>query len=213
MTTPHDSNPNTDQLGAPASTPVEPALSKDALRELAKVVVPRVRGFIQTTVDVASGEDPDASISLLVLALSDILNAGAHLGASPDVVPPKRFEPDLEETLNLDPLREALRKTFQQLDNYTEVVDPIVGDESDTAEISSDVATIVESLSHGLQHYDAGNQVEALWWWQYSYISSWGERASSVLRVLQLILMHLRLDVPDDVAEEARYEALFAPES
>jgi hypothetical protein len=27
---------------------------------------------------------------------------------------------------------------------------------------------------------------------------------------LQFMLMHLRLDVPDDVAEEARYQALFA---
>ena len=182
----------------------------EALTQLARVVVPRVRGFLQTIVDVAAGEDPDATVSLLVLALSDLLNAGAHLGAMTDIIPPKRFEPDLEDSLDLDPLREALLKTFDGIDSYPEVIDPVVGPELGTAELSSDLTTIVESLTHGLHHYDSGNQVEALWWWQFSYISSWGERASSVLRVLQLMLMHLRLDVPDDVAEAARFDALFS---
>jgi len=49
-----------------------------------------------------------------------------------------------------------------------------------------------------------------LWWWQFSYLSVWGERASSVLRVVQVILAHLRLDVEDDVAAEAEYDALQA---
>ena len=34
------------------------------------------------------------------------------------------------------------------------------------------------------------------------------ERAASAARVLQMILAHLRLDVDDDVAAEAEYEAL-----
>jgi hypothetical protein len=50
--------------------------------------------------------------------------------------------------------------------------------------------------------------LEALWWWQFSYLSTWGERASSVLRTLQTLLAHLRLDVDDDVAAEAEYDAL-----
>ena len=50
--------------------------------------------------------------------------------------------------------------------------------------------------------------LEALWWWQFRYLSDWGERASSVLRTLQAILAHLRLDVEDDVAAEAEYDAL-----
>lgn len=185
-------------------------LSIEAMRALASVVVPRIRGFIQTTVDVASGEDPDADLSLMVLALSDLLSAGAHLGAVTDIVPRQRFEPDLDEILDLDPVREALRRRFGDLDEYPEIVDPVVAQEVSSSEISADVATIIEGLSHGLQHYDSGHQIEALWWWQFSYISSWGERASAVLRVLQLMLMHLRLDVPDDVAQEAKYQALFA---
>ena len=191
-------------------TPVAPIQSVEALGELSKIVVPRVRGFIQTVVDVATGDEPDASISLLVLALSDILSAGAHLGATTDIVPPKRFEPDLEDSLDLDPLREAFARKFDGLDTYPEVVDPLQGPELGAAEISSDLASIVENLTHGLQHHDAGQEIEALWWWQYSYIAVWGERASSVLRVLQHVLMHMRLDVPDDVAEAATFDALFA---
>jgi len=191
-------------------TPVAPIQSVEALGELSKIVVPRVRGFIQTVVDVATGDEPDASISLLVLALSDILSAGAHLGATTDIVPPKRFEPDLEDSLDLDPLREAFARKFDGLDTYPEVVDPLQGPELGAAEISSDLASIVENLTHGLQHHDAGHEIEALWWWQYSYIAVWGERASSVLRVLQHVLMHMRLDVPDDVAEAATFDALFA---
>ena len=48
----------------------------------------------------------------------------------------------------------------------------------------------------------------ALWWWQYSYLANWGERASAVLRVLQGVLGHLRLDVDDEVAAEAEFHAL-----
>lgn len=202
-------NVSTNQQHDTATDQTSEVLSVEALRALASVVVPRVRGFIQTTVDVASGEDPSADLSLMVLALSELLSAGAHLGAVTDIVPRQRFEPDLEENLDLDPVREALRLRFGDLDEYPEIVDPVVGQELSSSEISGDIATIIESLTHGLQHYDSGHQIEALWWWQFSYISSWGERASSVLRVLQLMLMHLRLDVPDDVAEEAKYQALF----
>ncbi|WP_019146938.1 DUF5063 domain-containing protein [Timonella senegalensis] len=190
-----------------------PLISIEALGELSKLVVPRVRGFIQTVVDVATAGDPEASISLLVLALSDVLNAGAHLGATTDIIPPKRFEPDLGDDLDLDPLREALSRLFEGLDTYPEVIDPVVGPELGAAEISSDFASIIESLTHGLHHYDSGHEIEALWWWQYSYIASWGERASAVLRVLQLILMHLRLDIPDDVAQAATFDALFGDEN
>ena len=71
-----------------------------------------------------------------------------------------------------------------------------------------ELGTRVGQLAHGLRHYEAGRISEALWWWQFSYLSDWGERASSVLRTLQAILAHLRLDVEDDVAAEAEYDAL-----
>lgn len=180
----------------------------DALKGLAGVVVPRIRGFLKTMVDVASGEDPESDLVMSILAISELLSAGAHLGAIAQIVPPKRFEPDLSDDVDLDPLHEALQRRFGEVDEYPVVVDPLVGPEIEISLLSSDIALVFECLTHGLQHFDAGHQIEALWWWQHTYISQWGEQSSSILRMLQVILMHVRLDVPDDVAQEAQYEAL-----
>ena len=49
-------------------------------------------------------------------------------------------------------------------------------------------------LVHGLAHYKAGRADEALWWWQYSYLSNWGSTASSALRALHSAVAHTRLD-------------------
>ena len=125
-----------------------------------------------------------------------------------DVVPSERFEPDDGEEIDLDPLRVGLAKALDGLDEYVEVIDPVLGADIGGASRSADLTTIASALTQGLQHYGAGNTIEALWWWQFSYLSSWGERAASALRVLQLILGHLRLDVDDDVAAEAEYDAL-----
>jgi hypothetical protein len=40
-----------------------------------------------------------------------------------------------------------------------------------------------------------------LWWWQFSYVSSWGAEASGVLRALQSIVAHDRLDTDANTAE------------
>ncbi|PFG34352.1 DUF5063 domain-containing protein [Sanguibacter antarcticus] len=178
------------------------------LRSVAAAVVPQAKRFLQTCAEVASGGAPDAAIPLLLLATSDILGAGARLGAMIDVVPSERFEPDAGEEIDLDPLRVGLAKLLEGLDEYVEVIDPVLGPDLGSASLSADLATIASALTQGLQHYDAGSSIEALWWWQFSYLSSWGERAASALRVLQLILGHLRLDVADDVAAEAEYDAL-----
>ena len=47
-------------------------------------------------------------------------------------------------------------------------------------------AIIVAALDHGLKHYDKGRPVEALWWWQFSYLATWGPAASAALRALTL---------------------------
>ena len=52
---------------------------------------------------------------------------------------------------------------------------------------------IATELANGLRHYRAGNVPEALWWWQFSYVSSWGNCASAALRALQSIVAHDRL--------------------
>ncbi|WP_146899858.1 DUF5063 domain-containing protein [Cellulomonas aerilata] len=168
------------------------------------------RAYLTTVTEVAAGSNPDATMPLLLLAVSDVLSAGSRLGAMLDIVPPERFEPDVGPDPDVDPLHSALANVLDGLDDYPEIVDPVLGPEIGAATISGDLVVIAGALAQGLRHFDAGQELEALWWWQFSYLSNWGERASSALRVLQIILAHLRLDVEDDVAAEAEYDALQA---
>ncbi|WP_426593375.1 DUF5063 domain-containing protein [Cellulomonas sp. McL0617] len=178
------------------------------LRDIALAVADESRRYLSTVTEVAAGSAPDAALPLLLLAVSDILAAGARLGATTDVVPLERFEPDLGPDPDVDPLRANLANVFEGIDEYAEVIDPLLGVDIERSSISGDLVGIAGALAQGLRHYESGHVLEALWWWQFSYLSDWGERASSVLRTLQAILAHLRLDVEDDVAAEAEYDAL-----
>lgn len=178
------------------------------LAEVAEAMSAEARRFATTVTEVAAGSNPEVAIPLLLLAVSDLLSTGARLGAIVDVVPPDRFEPDVGPDPDLDPLRAALENLFEGIDEYSEVDDPVVDGEVVTSSVSGDLVLITGALAQGQRHHDAGQVLEALWWWQFSYLSNWGERASSVLRVLQTILAHLRLDVDDDVVADAEFQAL-----
>ncbi len=188
-----------------------PEISADSeLRDVAEQMSAQARTFLSTTSQVASGGFPGAELSLLILATSDLLAAGARLAAITDVVPVERFEPDAGRETDMDPLRTALARMFDGFDDYVEVTDPVLSADVAPATLSGDLACVADEIAKGLQHFDDGHELEGLWWWQFSYLSSWGERAASGLRVLQGVLGHLRLDVPDDVAAEAEYDALHA---
>lgn len=178
------------------------------LLELARAVADEAHAFLTTVTEVAAGTNPEAALPLVLLAVSDLLAAGARLGATTDVVPVERFEPDSGPDPDVDPLRANLANVFDGVDEYSEVVDPVLGVDVEQSTISGDLVAIAGALAQGLRHHAAGRTTEALWWWQFSYLSDWGERAASVLRTLQTMLAHLRLDVADDVAAEAEYDAL-----
>ena len=209
---PREPGAGADPAARPTATPGDPPTRSDPmpddLRGLAASTAVEVRRFLSTVTEVAAGTNPDVAIPLLLLAVSDLLAAGARLGAVVDVVPSERFEPDVGPDDDLDPLGAALENLFTGIDEYAEVDDPVLGRTVVTSSISSDLVTVAAALAQGQRHHDAGQELEALWWWQYSYLANWGERASSLLRVLQAVLAHLRLDVDDDVAAEAEFQAL-----
>jgi hypothetical protein len=92
-------------------------------------------------------------------------------------------------------MRLRLAVLLESVDAYTEVFDPYVDPpEMLSSLLSDDLTSIASSLAHGLRHHVAGRVDEALWWWQFSYVSSWGPEASAVLRALQSIVSHDRLD-------------------
>ncbi len=166
------------------------------------------RAFLEATTTVASGTSPDVALPIILLAISQVLVTGGRLGAIGDIVPSHRFEPDPGPDPDVDPLRDALANALDGVDEYVEVFDPILAPQVVPGLISGDVALIAADLSHGLRHFEAGRIDEALWWWQFSYLSSWGTHACAALRAVHSILSHLRLDVDEEIVADAEFDAL-----
>jgi hypothetical protein len=182
------------------------------LRRMGEETASDAQAFLDAVTEVATGSSPDIAIPVLLLALSQSLLAGARLGAITDVVPSERFEPDAGPDPDVDPVRASLANVFEGLDEYADIVDPLTNGEVVRGSLSDDLADVAADLAHGLRHYRAGRVDEALWWWQFSYLSTWGVRATTALRVLQSMLGHLRLDVDADTAADAEFEALHSQE-
>ncbi len=166
------------------------------------------RAYLGLLRQIAAGASPESAIPLLLPAVSQVLVSGARLGAITDIVPSERFEPDLGSDEDVEQLRNDLAAVLVGLDDYVEVVDPMTTTEVSASQLSGDLTDIASALLHGLRHHAEGRISEALWWWQFSYLSSWGARAASALRALQSVISHIRLDVDEDVAAEAQFEAL-----
>ncbi|MBA2696900.1 MAG: DUF5063 domain-containing protein [Actinobacteria bacterium] len=180
------------------------------LSGLAVETAAQARTYLVAVREVSAGTAPEAALPMLLLALSQVQGAGARLGAMVDVVPAERFEPDHGPDPDLDLIREGLQALLTGVDEYAEVQDPVLSGEVVRGSLANDVVSIAADLSHGLRHHDAGATTEALWWWQFSYLSSWGERAASALRVVLALLAHVRLDVDEEIVMEAEMAALHA---
>ena len=183
-------------------------IERGELSRLAADTATDVRSFVEAVTTVASGTSPDVALPIVLLALSQVLASGARLGAIADVVPSERFEPDSGPEPDVDPLRVALANVFDGLDDYAEVVDPVLSGDVVRGSLSGDLAAVAADLAHGMRHFESGRVDEALWWWQFSYLSSWGSPAASALRVVLSILAHLRLDADDEVVADAEFDAL-----
>jgi hypothetical protein len=190
------------------ATDVEGAPEVGDLGGLADLTAAEASAFLTSVTEVASGSSPDTALPVLTLALSQVLVAGARLGAIQDVVPVERFEPDPGVDDDADPLRDGLANALAGIDDYIYIIDPVTSGERADGSISGDLADVALALSHGLKHYSAGRRLEALWWWQFSYLSEWGDRALASLRALHSILGHLRLDADEEAVGEAEFDAL-----
>lgn len=158
-----------------------------------------IESFIVAVTEVAKGDEPDSAVPFLLLEVSQLLLTGGRLGAHEDIVPEDRYEPDTGPEPDVDDLRERFAALLDPVDVYSEVFDPYVPrSEPVPCRISDDLADIITDLRHGLAHYRAGRIVEALWWWQFSYLTNWGPTASAALRALQSLVAHVRLDQPLD---------------
>ena len=171
----------------------------DDLGDFTIEIADQVESFCVAIREIAAAEDPDYAISLLLLETSQLLLAGGRLGAISDVVPEERFEPDAGFDPDLDGIRVSLANLLEPIDEHAALFDPYSEEpEVFTSRLSDDITDTMSDLLHGLQHYRAGRASEALWWWQFSYLSNWGSTASSALRALHSVVSHVRLDTPID---------------
>jgi hypothetical protein len=162
--------------------------------EFAVQIADQVESFLIALRAVAVEGDAGRSISLLLLEISQILLAGARLGAQVDFTPEEDYQPDVGPDADLDGLRLRLADMFGDIDTYSFVFDPYDPEEVDS-QLSDDLTSIASDLENGLRHFRLGNTAEALWWWQFSYVSSWGNLAGAVLNALLSVVAHDRLDV------------------
>jgi len=168
------------------------------LEDLAQAVADQSASFLLALREIAREGNRGIAVPLLLLEVSQLLFAGARLAVQVDFVPRDEFEPDAGPDPDLDTMRERLAVLLEGVDDFTEVFDPYIDPpELVSSRLSDDLADIASSVAHGLQHFRAGNVEEALWWWQFSYVSSWGAEASATLRALQSVIAHDRLDVYD----------------
>lgn len=176
----------------------EPAQDLELATDLAR----DVRSFLETLELVASGGAGSQAVALLLLDVAQVCVAGAHLGARTDVILDDNSEPDVNPEPDIDHVRDGLATELEPIDNYSEVFDPYSGDEPVAYRLSDDLAEIAQDLRRGLAHYDAGRGREALWWWQYTYLNSWGVSAGAALRALQSVVAHVRLDAAEEPVPE-----------
>ena len=170
--------------------------------QLATDIARDARSFLETLELVASGGAGSQAVALLLLDVAQMCVAGAHLGARTDVILDSNVEPVLATSPDLDLVRQGLASQLDPVDAYVEVFDPYADDPPVPYRLSDDLADMTGDLFRGLLHYDAGRGREALWWWQYTYLNSWGGSAGAALRALQSIVAHVRLDaVPEELPE------------
>ncbi|MGI8899718.1 MAG: DUF5063 domain-containing protein [Nocardioides sp.] len=166
------------------------------LEDFAQQIADQVESFLLAVQAIARGDATGGrAVSLLLLEISQVLLAGGRLGVHTDFEPADEYEPDAGPDPDLDAMRLRLAVLLEGVDVYSEVFDPYIHPpEVVTSLLSDDLTSIAASLAHGLRHHRAGRLSEALWWWQFSYMSSWGNEASSVLRALQSVVTHDRFD-------------------
>jgi hypothetical protein len=185
---------------------VEDVESLDSTTEdFAASIADSVESFLIALRAASRESDGGQVISLLLLEISQVLLAGARLGAQVDFETRSEYQPDVGPDADLDDMRLRLAKLLGGIDTYSFVFDPYDPDVVDS-NLSDDLTSIASDLENGLRHYRAGDVDEALWWWQFSYVSSWGNLAGALLNALLSVVSHDRLDA-EITGEEERVAA------
>jgi hypothetical protein len=188
------SEDTTEEISVPLVVTGSVLPASDPEDDFAVEIADQVTSFLIALKAVAAEGNPGTGISMLLLEISQLLLAGARLGAQVDFTPTTDYQPDIGPDPDLDELRLRLARLFGGVDTYSFVFDPY-DPEVVESQLSDDLTQIAADLENGLRHFALGNTAEALWWWQFSYVSSWGNLGGALLNALLSIVAHDRLDV------------------
>ena len=179
--------------------------SNSELEDFGQQIADACEAFLLGLQAISNEDDGGSAVSLLLLEVSQLLLAGARLGAQRDFQPATQYQPDVGPDPDLDAMRMRLADKLGELDTYAHNIEPYDPDTVPSL-ISDDLTLIATDIANGLRHFRAGDLEEALWWWQFSYLASWGNNACGVLGALHSIVAHDRLD-RDFEGEEEQIEA------
>ena len=152
-----------------------------------------VENFLVALRAIAAENDVGTAIPLLLLEISQVSLTGARLGIQTDFTPRAEYQPDVGPEADLEELRTRLAEMFDSIDTYGYAFDPYAP-ELVESQLSDDLTAVASDLENGLRHYRFGDVAEALWWWQFSYVNSWGNLAGVCLNALLSVVSHNRLD-------------------
>ena len=165
-------------------------------------IADQVTSFLLALREIAREGNGSQAISLLLLEISQVLLAGARLGAQTDFTPHEEYQPDVGPEPDIDELRMRLAEMLDSVDTYSFVFDPYLPDVVES-QLSDDLTSIAVDLDNGLRHFKLGDVDEALWWWQFSYVNNWGNLAGAALNALLTVVAHDRFDTDFDETVEA----------
>jgi hypothetical protein len=169
------------------------AVLDSATEDFAQQIANSVESFLLALRAIARENDVGSAIPLLLLEITQISLAGARMGVQTDFTPREEYQPDVGPEADLEGLRLRLAEMLDPIDTYSYVFDAYVPEVVES-QLSDDLTAIASDLENGLRHYRSGAVDEALWWWQFSYIASWGNLAGVALNALLSVVSHNRLD-------------------
>lgn len=108
-------------------------------KDFATSIADSVESFLLSVRAIAADGDGGSAVPMLLLEVSQILLAGARMGAQQDFKPREEFQPDVGMEADVDELRMGLAEMFGNIDTYSFVFDPYRPDVVDS-QVSDDIA-------------------------------------------------------------------------
>ena len=171
------------------------AVLDSATEDFAQQIANSVESFLLALRAIAEENDVGRAIPLLLLEITQISLAGARLGVQTDFTPRDGVPARRRARGRPRGPAAAAGRACSTRSTPTATSSTPMSPETVESQLSDDITAIASDLENGLRHYRAGDVDEALWWWQFSYVASWGNLAGTALNALLSVVSHNRLDM------------------